>query len=89
LRRVYEERSKALVADLIQRFQNKHCEEDESIRLHFEYLADLREQLMTMGKLVTDEDYTDTLPASYDGAVSFISVSARLGSKALTAEIFK
>jgi hypothetical protein len=44
---------------------------------------------MAMGKLVTDEDYTDTLPASYDGAVSFISVSAHLGSKALTAEIFE
>ena len=46
-----------------------------------------------MGKSITDEDYTDTLlaslPASYDRAVSSISTSTRLRSKALTAEIFE
>ncbi len=46
-----------------------------------------------MGKAVDDADYTDTLlaslPASYDGTVSSISASARLGSKTLTAEIFE
>jgi gag-polypeptide of LTR copia-type len=93
LRCVYEERSKALVTDLVQRFQNKHCNEDKNIRSHFEYLADLHEQLVAMGESVTDEDYTDTLlallPTSYDGAVSSISTSVHLGSKALTAEIFK
>ena len=93
LKRVYEERSKALVADIIRRFRNKRCAEEESVRGHFEYLADLREQLAAMGKAVTDEDYTDTLlaslPASYDGAVSSISASARLGTKILTAEIFE
>jgi hypothetical protein len=41
LRHVYEEQSKALVADLIWRFQNKCCDEDKSVRSHFEYLADL------------------------------------------------
>jgi hypothetical protein len=93
LRCVYEERSKALVVDLIWRFRNKCCNEDESVRLHFEYLADLRKQLVAMGKSITDEDYTDTLlaslPASYDRAVSSISTSTRLRSKALTAEIFE
>jgi gag-polypeptide of LTR copia-type len=93
LRCIYEERSKALVADLIRRFQNKHCDEDEIVRLHFEYLADLCEQLEAMGKSVTDKDYTDMLltllPASYDGAVSSISMSVCLGSKVLTAEIFE
>jgi hypothetical protein len=61
--------------------------------LHFEYLADLREQLTAMGKSIADEDYTDTLltllPTSYDRAVSSISTSACLGSKVLTAEIFE
>jgi transposase InsO family protein len=93
LKRVYEERSKALVADTIRRFRNKRCAEDESVRGHFEYLADLREQLAAMGRTVSDEDYTDTLlaslPGTYDAAVSSISASARLGSKLLTAEIFE
>src|SRR5487761_336488 len=93
LKRIYEDRSKALVADLIRRFRNKRCEEDESIRSHFEFLADLREQLAAMGKAVSDDDYTDTLlaslPASYDGPVSSMSASACLGTKALTSEIFE
>jgi gag-polypeptide of LTR copia-type len=41
LKRVYEERSKALVVDIMQRFRNKRCEETESVRTHFEALADL------------------------------------------------
>ena len=93
LKWVYEERSKALVADIIQKFRNKCCDEDESIRSHFEYLANLHEQLVAIGKAVTDEDYTDTLlallPASYNSAVSSISTSVCLGSKVLTAEIFE
>src|SRR6266850_32221 len=93
LKWVFEEWSKALVTDVIQRFRNKRCKEDESVRNHFEYLADLCEQLTAIGKVVTDEDYTDMLlallPASYDGAVLSISVSARLSTKVLTAEIFE
>src|SRR6266850_1861722 len=93
LKWVYEERSKVLVADIIWKFQNKRCDEDESIRSHFEYLANLREQLAAIGKAVTNEDYTDTLLASllasYNSVVSSISASACLGSKVLTAEIFK
>jgi transposase InsO family protein len=93
LKRVFEERSKALVADLIRKFRNKRCNEDESVRSHFESLANLREQLAAIGKAVTDEDYTDTLlaslPHSYDSSISSISASARLGSKVLTAEIFE
>src|SRR6266850_757976 len=93
LKWVFEEQSKALVADIIWRFRNKRCKEDESVRNHFEYLSDLCKQLAAMGKAVTDEDYTDTLlallPASYDGAVSSMSASACLGMKVLTSEIFK
>src|SRR6266850_6806375 len=93
LKRVFEEWSKALVADIIQRFRNKCCKEDESVRNHFEYLSDLREQLAAMGKAVMDEDYTDTLlaslPASYDGVVSSMSASTCLGTKVLTSEIFE
>jgi len=93
LKWVFEEWSKALVTDVIQRFRNKRCKEDESVRNHFEYLADLCKQLVAMGKAVMDEDYTDmllaSLPASYDGTVSSMSTSVRLGTKVLTSEIFK
>jgi len=93
LKQVFEEWSKALVADIIQRFRNKCCKEDESVRNHFEYLADLRKQLVVMGKAVMDKDYTDTLLASllasYDSTVLSMSVSTCLGTKVLTSEIFK
>ena len=87
LKRVYEEHSKALMADLMWRFQNKCCEEAESVRVHFKSLAELQEQLAAMGKAVNDGDYTDTLlaslPASYNSAVSLISASAHLSSVTL------
>ena len=93
LKWVYEERSKALVANIIQRFQNKHCKEDESVCIHFESLADLCEQLMAMGKSVTDEDYTDTLlallPALYNNTITSISTSMQLSSTTLTSEILE
>src|SRR5487761_696584 len=71
LKRIYEDRSKALVADLIRRFRNKRCEEDESIRSHFEFLANLREQLAAMGKAVTD-----------DGAHQHVRHARRAGPRA-------
>src|SRR6267142_2659156 len=93
LKWVYEEWSKLLVTDIIWKFWNKCCNEDKSIRSHFEYLANLCEQLVAIGKVVMDKDYMDTLlaslPASYGSAVSSFSTSARLGSKVLTAEIFE
>ena len=93
LRKLYEEKSRALVADLIRRFRNKRCEEGGNVRSHFEELADLREQLAGIGRKVDDEDYTDTLlaslPASYDGACTAISASAKLGSTKLTSDILQ
>jgi len=91
LKWVFEEWSKALVTDIIRKFRNKRCNKDESIRSHFEYLANLCEQLTAIGKVVTDEDYTDMLlallPASYDGAVLSISASVCLGTKVLSRNI--
>ena len=93
LKQVFEEQSKVLVVDIIQRFWNKHCKEDESVRNHFKYLADLHKQLAVMGKAVTDEDYTDmfltSLSFSYDSVVLSMSASTCLGMKTLTSEIFE
>ena len=81
------------ISDLVCQFWNAKCKEDENVHTHFEHLADIRKQLASMGKVVDDKDYTDTLLASllalYNYAVSSISTSARLGSTKLTADIFK
>ena len=93
LKKVYEERLMALVANLTCHFRNKKCGNDESVHAHFEHLANLRKQLAAIGKTVTDDDYLNTmlasLPSSYDHTCSSISVSTRLGSKSLMAEIFE
>jgi hypothetical protein len=88
LKELYEQQTKALVADAIQRFQNKHCEEDKSVRSHFQYLANLCEQLAGMGRTISNNDYTDTLlaslPASYSGSIQSISTLAHLGGITIT-----
>ena len=93
LKQIYEEKTRALVADLIRRFRNTRCGENDDVRAHFENLANLKEQLAAMGKTVSDEDYTDillaSLPTSYDATCSSISHSARLGSKPLTTATFE
>ena len=93
LKKLYEEQSKAHISDLVHQFRNAKCKKDENVRTHFEHLTDIREQLASMGKVVDDKDYTDTLlaslPALYNYVVSSISTSARLGSTKLTADIFE
>ena len=93
LKQIYEEKTRALGADLMRRFQNTRCGESDNVRTHLENLHNLREQLASMGKLISDEDYTDilfaSLPASYDSSCSSISNSAQLSSKSLTADVFE
>ena len=93
LKQVYEEKTRALAADLMQRFRNTRCGENDNLRTHFEHLGALKEQLAGMGKLISDEDYANiilaSLPSSYDSDIASISNSAKLGSKALTADLLQ
>ena len=41
LKKLYEERSKAHISDLVQQFCNAKCKEDENVCTHFEHLADI------------------------------------------------
>ena len=56
LKKLYEERSKAHISDLVRQFWNAKCKEEENVRTHFEHLADIHRQLASMGKVVDDED---------------------------------
>jgi gag-polypeptide of LTR copia-type len=56
LKQVYKDHSSALVTDLMRRFQNKKCRENESVHIHFE-------QLSAMGKTVIDTDCNAPLGA--------------------------
>src|SRR5580692_7405745 len=50
LKRMYKERTKILMVEMMRHFRNKHCNNSESVRTHFEELSQLHEQLAAMGK---------------------------------------
>ncbi len=88
LKKYFEERTKMTVVDLARRFRNKKCGEKENVRTHFEQLANMREQLAAMGKVIDDDDFTDillaSLPPTYESTRSAINASARISGKTLT-----
>ena len=43
LKQVYEEKTRALAADLMRRFRNTRCGENDNLRTHFEHLNALKE----------------------------------------------
>jgi len=88
LKKYFEERTKMTVVDLARRFRNKKCGEKENVRTHFEQLANMREQLAAMGKVIDNDDFTDillaSLPSSYESTRSAINASARISGNSLT-----
>ena len=69
------------------------CRENNNVCTHFQNLSELKEQLATMGKVISDEDYTNillaSLPPSYDQSCSFISNSVWLSVMTLAANLFE
>ena len=92
LKKMYEERTRILMADMMQHFCNKCCGDSENVHTHFEELSQLQEQLAVMGKDINNEDYADvlmsSLPPSYDTAHSSINVSTHLTQSKITSDAF-
>ncbi len=88
LKKYFEERMKMMVVDLARRFRNKKCGEKENVCTHFEQLANMRKQLVAMGKVIDDDDFTDillaSLPPTYESTQSAINASAHISGKSLT-----
>lgn len=88
LKKIYEEHSQTSRVALVKCFRCKKCGEKESLHTHFQELSALREQLVTLGRSIDNEDYTDTLlallPASYSHEIASTNMSTKLGAKALT-----
>jgi hypothetical protein len=90
LKKLYEEKTCGLAADLMWRFWNTKCGENDSIRTHFEQMANVHEQLAAIGKVISNKDYMDilltSLPTSYDQSCTSISHSTHLSRQLLTAD---
>jgi hypothetical protein len=93
LKKLYEEKMHGLSTDLMRRFQNTKCRENDSICTNFEQMANVREQLVAMGKVISDEDYTDilltSLLTSYNQSCTSISHSTCLSRQPLTTNTLK
>ena len=80
LKAICEGRSRSLLIDLGRKLQNTHCGEDDDVRAHFAKLANIREQLASMGETVADQQYANillaSLPSSYDMRVCAITTNA-------------
>jgi hypothetical protein len=80
LKAICEGRSRSLLIDLGRKLQNTHCGEDDDVRAHFAKLANIHEQLASMGETVADQQYANillaSLPSSYDMRVCAITTNA-------------
>ena len=84
LKKLYEGHTTLILVDLRRRLQTTHCAEEDSVREHFERLADLREQLVAMGKSVLDAEFASilmgSLPSSYQLTLSSIAAAAEMST---------
>ena len=74
LRALYEARTTMIVVDMTKRLQSTKCNEDDDVRAHFTKLDTMRDQLATMGKTFTEEEFASimlgSIPASYASTIS-------------------
>ena len=85
LRMLYEGRSKLILVDLQRKLQNMCCGPEDNIHAHFDKLADLKEQLASMGQKITDDNYTTillgSLPELYEYTMNAITAAADISGK--------
>ena len=93
LKKMYKERTRILMADMMWHFHNKCCGDSENVCTYFKELSQLQEQLAAMGKDIDNEDYADvlmsSLPPSYDTAHSSVNASTHLMQSKITSDAFQ
>ena len=91
LKALYETCSELTKIDLALHLQSTKCGEDDDVRIHYQRLAAMREQLAAMGKMIPDQEYAGilmgSLPSSYESVLHLISSSAYIHQSAITTEI--
>ncbi len=64
LKALYEGQTMMILVKLSQQLQSMCCSDEENVHEHFNKLANLHEQLATMGKSVADSEYASILMRS-------------------------
>ena len=85
---IFQGRSTMVAIDLRRRMQDTKCSENEDVRTHFEKIAEMFEQLGSMGITISDDDYLaillGSLPVCYDSTISSMTTTTSLQQKTLT-----
>jgi hypothetical protein len=91
LKAIFKGRSSLISVNLGQRLQSMKCSKDDSICNHFAKLADMCEQLASMGKTISDTKYTlilmGSLPKSYSQTLSAIAATSKITGTAVTPSV--
>ena len=91
LKALYKARTQMVLVKTSQQLQSTRCSEDDSVREHFDKLANLREQLAAMGKSVPDIEYASiimgSLPESYAAMLGSIAAAAELSGHAVSSAV--
>jgi LTR polyprotein gag-polypeptide-like protein len=91
LKALFEGRITMVLVQLSQQLQSTCCSDDNNVCEHFEKLANLQEQLATMGKSVPDNEYASILlgllPMTYAGMLGLIAASTEMSRTAISSTV--
>ena len=87
LTKEFETRSRMFTIDLRRRLQDERCDDQGDVRVHFETMRTLREDLASLGEAITDNDFATmllgSLPKGYDTYLSAITATMSVMGKTL------
>jgi len=80
LKKDFQNKSRMVSVDLQQRLHQQHCPEKGDVRLHFDTLCLMREDLASMGHSPSEDDFyailIGSLPPSYDPYISALNATS-------------
>ena len=91
LTKIYSVRSCMVAVDLRTKMSETRCGEKDDMRTHFDTMADMYENLASMGTTITDTEYTmlllRSLPRSYAPLVTAMNTAATLRNETVSPEM--
>ena len=86
----FEKRSRMITIELRKRLQDVRCTENGNIRTHFDIVRTMREELVSLGTVLNDLDFSaiilGSLPKSYDQFLSAVTATASVMKQDLDPE---
>jgi len=87
----FEQRSGVVAIELRRKLQGVRCGEKADVRAHFSKMELMRQELASLGQLISDSDYTTillgSLPSTYDSTISSLCISAKMNYQTITPQI--